>query len=61
MATLLEKSTHITQHFPVFCCFIKMFRILLFKLQIFGDIKTKGPKQDIQNRLRSPIPEGGNP
>jgi len=27
----------------------------------FGSNKTKGPKQDSQNRLRSPMPEGGEP
>ena len=26
---------------------------------IFGSIKTKGPKQDSQNQLRSPMTEGG--
>ena len=25
---------------------------------IFGSNKTKGPKQDSKNRLRSPMPEG---
>jgi len=25
----------------------------------FGSNKTKGPKQDSQNRIRSPISEGG--
>jgi hypothetical protein len=28
-------------------------------LKVFGNKKTKGPKQDSQNRLRSPMPEGG--
>jgi len=27
----------------------------------FGSNKTKGPKQDSQNPLRSPMPEGGKP
>jgi len=27
----------------------------------FGSNKTKGPKQDSQNRLRSPMHEGGEP
>ena len=27
----------------------------------FGSNNTKGPKQDSQNQLRSPIPEGGEP
>jgi hypothetical protein len=27
----------------------------------FWNNKTKGPKQDSQNRLRSPMPEGGEP
>jgi len=26
-----------------------------------GRNKVKGPKQDCQNRLRSPMPEGGEP
>ena len=30
-------------------------------LKVFGSNKTKGPKQDNQNRLRSPMPEGGEP
>jgi hypothetical protein len=29
------------------------------KLEVFGSKKTKEPKQDSQNRLRSTIPEGG--
>ena len=28
---------------------------------LFGRNKTKGSKQDNQNRLRSPMPEGGEP
>jgi hypothetical protein len=28
-------------------------------LKVFGSKKTKGPKQDSQNRLWSPMPEGG--
>jgi hypothetical protein len=27
----------------------------------FGNNKTKGPKQDSQNQLRSPMSEGGEP
>jgi len=27
----------------------------------FGNNKTKGHKQDSQNHLRSPMPEGGEP
>ena len=27
-------------------------------INVFGISKTKGPKQDIQNRLWSPLPEG---
>jgi hypothetical protein len=30
-------------------------------IKIVGSNKTKGPKQDIQNRLRLPMPEGGEP
>ena len=40
--------------------FIKVERLesqIIFK--IFGSNKTKRPKQDSQNLLRSPIPEGG--
>ena len=29
--------------------------------QNFLSKETKGPKQDCQNRLRSPMPEGGEP
>jgi len=29
--------------------------------KVFGTLKTKGTKQDSQNRLRSPMPEGGVP
>ena len=29
------------------------------KIISFGRNKTKGPKQDTQYRLRSPMPEGG--
>jgi len=28
------------------------------KLKVFGSKKTKGPKQDSQNLLRFPVPEG---
>jgi len=28
------------------------------KLKSFGSMKTKGPKQDSLNQLRSPIPKG---
>jgi hypothetical protein len=28
---------------------------------VFGSNKAKGPKQDNQNQLRSPMPEGGEP
>jgi len=28
---------------------------------VFGSNKTKGPKQDRQSRLRSLMPEGGEP
>jgi hypothetical protein len=31
------------------------------KFQIFGSKKTKGPKLNSQNQLRSPMPEGGLP
>jgi len=30
-------------------------------LKVFGSMKTKRPKQDNQNSLRSPMPEGGEP
>jgi hypothetical protein len=30
------------------------------QLKIFESKKTKGPKQNSANRLRSPMPEGGN-
>jgi len=30
-------------------------------VQVFGSNKTKGPKQDSQNRLSSSMPEGGEP
>ena len=30
-------------------------------LKVFGSNKTKGPKQDYQNWLRSPMSEGGEP
>ena len=30
-------------------------------LKVFGSNKNKGPKQDSQNRPRSPIPDGGEP
>jgi hypothetical protein len=30
-------------------------------IQSFGSNKTKGPKQDSQNRQRTPMPEGGEP
>jgi hypothetical protein len=30
-----------------------------YNLKVFGSKKTKGPKQDSQNRLWSPMPEGG--
>ena len=30
-------------------------------LKVFGSNKTKGHKQDSQNRLWSPMPEGGEP
>ena len=29
--------------------------------KVFESNKTKGPKQDIQNQLRSRMPEGGEP
>jgi hypothetical protein len=29
--------------------------------KVFGSNKTTGPKQDNQNQLRSPMPEGGEP
>jgi hypothetical protein len=32
---------------------------VIFK--VFGSNKTKEPKQDSQNQLRSPMPEGGEP
>ena len=31
------------------------------KILSFRSNKTKGPKQDSQNRLMSPMPEGGEP
>jgi hypothetical protein len=31
------------------------------KFKVFGTIKAKGPKQDSQNKLWSPLPEGGEP
>jgi hypothetical protein len=31
------------------------------QFKVLGAIKTKGSKQDRQNRLRSPMPEGGEP
>jgi len=30
-------------------------------LKVLGSNKAKGPKQDSQNRLRSPMPEVGEP
>jgi len=32
-----------------------------YNLKIFGSKKTKGPKQDNQNLLRSPMSGGGEP
>jgi hypothetical protein len=29
--------------------------------KVFGGNKTKGPKQDVQNRLRLHRPQGGEP
>jgi hypothetical protein len=29
--------------------------------QSFGSNKTRGPKPDSENRLKSPMPEGGEP
>ena len=31
------------------------------KLKVLGRKKTKGPKHDDENRLRSPMHEGGHP
>jgi hypothetical protein len=44
--------------------FWNTFKIERLESQIiksFGSIKTKVPKQESQNRLRSPLHEGGNP
>jgi hypothetical protein len=30
-------------------------------LKVCGSNNTKGPKRDSQNRLRSPMPDGGEP
>ena len=32
-----------------------------FEIKDFGSKKTKGPKQDRQNRQRSSMPDGGEP
>ena len=41
-----------------FWCF---FLLDSFEIKDFGSKKTKGPKQDRQNRQRSSMPDGGEP
>ena len=40
---------------------LKIERLENQKIKTIGNNKTKGPKQEIQNRLWSPKPEGAEP
>jgi len=42
-------------------CTIKIERLESQIIKNFGSNKAKGPKHDSQNRIWSPMPEGGEP